>query len=434
MSYSKSLALYSRAAKSISGGLHSNGRFRKPHPLYFCKAQGPYVTDIDGNTYIDLIMGNGTLLLGHNNPEFNQRFADYVAKNNGLVTGFDSPLSVETAERFLALTNHERVRFTNTGTEAITHCLHIARAYTGRPNIAVMEGAYNGWTDAVYVNCFAALNAIGSEDAPNAVPGTAGLDSRIVNNTVVLPFNNIEASKKIIEAHKDDLAVIILEPIMIDIGFIEATPEYIRFLRNICDQYGILLLFDELLTGFRIGLGGCQEYYQTKCDLSIFGKAFGNGHIIAAVAGKASVLDISAPGGKTAFLGTFNGHQLSLCAVAATFDLIESGEVTKTIMTNADYLREEFNALARQKGVAAQMLGKGGHFQVYFTDAELNNYRAAATTNGEQYAKYVNALQERGVWCSQSPLSHHVLSIAHDGSVIDKVLTAMDQALQATKA
>ncbi len=431
MSYAKSLELYGRAAKSISGGLHSNGRFRKPHPLYFAKAQGPYVTDVDGNTYIDLIMGNGTLLLGHNNPEFNQRFADYVSKNNGLITGFDSPLSVATAERFLALTKHEQVRFTNTGTEAITHCLHIARAYTGRENIAVMEGAYNGWTDAVYVNSFAPLNAIGPETAPNSVPGTAGLDPRIVNNTVVLPFNNIEASERLITAHKDDLAAIILEPIMIDIGFVEADPAYIRFLRQICDQYGILLLFDELLTGFRIGLGGCQEYYQTKCDLSIFGKAFGNGYIIAAVAGKASVLDVCAPGGKTAFVGTFNGHQISLCAAAATFDMIESGQVTKTIMANTDYLRQEFAGLVQKNSVAAQILGKGGHFQVYFTDIPLRNYRDAATTNAAQYSAYVNALQESGVWCSQAPLSHHVLSIAHDKDILDQVLTAMDKALQA---
>lgn len=431
MNYAKSLELYKRASKSMSGGLHSNGRFRKPHPIYFKSAQGAYATDLDGNTFIDLIMGNGSILLGHNNPEFNERFQQYMANNGGLVTGFDSQLSVEVAERFLALTHHERVRFTQTGTEAINHCLQIVRAYTGRPNIAVMEGAYDGWTDAVYVNCFAPASAIGDADRPNPVPGTCGVDTRVSQNTLVLPFNNIEASEKLIRENKDTLAAIILEPIMIDIGFVEAEPAYIQFLRRICDELGIVLIFDELLTGFRIGLGGCQEYYKTKCDLSIFGKAFANGYILAAVAGKADILDITAPGGKTAFLGTFNGHQISLCAAAATFDMIESGEVTKKIMHCADLLREGFNQLADKNGVTAHLYGKGGHFQVYFTDVVPKNYRDALTTDGAKYTQYVNAMQEHGVWCSQNPLSHHVLSLAHDEAVVEKILAAMDASLQA---
>ena len=199
----------------MSGGLHSNGRNRKPHPIYMAKAQDAYVYDLDGNRYVDLIMGNGTMILGHNNPEFNERMTEYAAKNQGLVTGFDTVLSVDVAEHFLKLTGNERVRFTNTGTEAVTHIIHIARFATGRNTIAVMEGAYDGWADMVYVNCFAPLDKVGDEERPNAVPGGGGLDPATVSSTLVLPFNNIEATEKLVREHKDDLAAIILEPITV---------------------------------------------------------------------------------------------------------------------------------------------------------------------------------------------------------------------------
>ena len=429
MEYPKSKALYERAAQFMSGGLNSNGRNRRPHPIYMSRVQDAYVFDVDGNRYVDLIMGNGTTILGHNNPEFAERMQEYMANNGGLVTGFDSPLSVDVAEHFLKLTGHERVRFSNTGTEAVTHIIHIARAATGRNKIAVMEGAYDGWSDMIYVNSFAPLDKVGDPERPNSVPGMGGLDPQVVSSTLVLPFNNIPATEKLIQEYKDELAAIILEPIMIDIGFIEATPEYIQFLRGICTELDIVLVFDELLTGFRIGLGGCQDYYGVKADLVMYGKAYANGYITAAVAGKAKYLDYTIPGQPVGFIGTFNGHQVSLCAAAATLDMLDSGEVTKTIMTNADTLREEFNAMAQKKGVAAHLLGKGGHFQVYFTEKVPTNYREAAVTDAGVYAKYVDCLQENGVWCSQAKLSHHVLSVKHGRDVLDEMLSAMDKAL-----
>ncbi len=430
MNYPNSKALFERASKVMSGGLHSNGRNRKPHPIYMSKAQDAYVYDIDGNRYIDLIMGNGTMILGHNNAEFKERMFEYIERNGNLVTGFDSPLSVEVAEHFLKITGNERVRFTNTGTEAVTHIIHIARAATGRNTIAVMEGAYDGWCDMIYVNSFAPLDQIGDEERPNSVAGTKGLDPNVVSSTLVLPFNNIEATEKLVREHKDDLAAIILEPIMVDIGFIEATPEYIQFLRKICDELGIVLVFDELLTGFRIGLGGCQEYYGVRADLCMYGKAYANGYITAAVSGKAKYMDITAPGKDVAFIGTFNGHQISMAAAAATMDMLDSGDVTRFIMGQQDKLRDAFNAMAQSKGIDAHMLGRGGHFQVYFTKEIPTNYRTAAITDVARYSKYVQSLQESGVWCSQAPLSHHVLSLQHTDDVIETMLSAMGKALE----
>ena len=229
-----------------------------------------------------------------------------------------------------------------------------------------MEGGYDGWADMVYVNCFAPLDQIGEEDRPKSVPGGGGLDPVTVSSTLVLPFNNIEATEKLIREHKDDLAAIILEPIMIDIGFVEATPEYIHFLRKICDELGIVLVFDELLTGFRIGLGGCQDYFGVKADLCMYGKAYANGYITAAVAGKTKYLDYTIPGNGVGFIGTFNGHQNSLCAAAATLDMLDSGEVTKTIMANADLLRNEFNEDGRPERCTGVASGKRRTFPGIF--------------------------------------------------------------------
>lgn len=431
MEYPNSKALFERASNIMSGGLHANGRNRKPHPIYMSKAQDAYVYDIDGNKYVDLIMGNGTMILGHNNPEFNERMAAYQAQNGYLVTGFDSVLSVDAAEHFLKLTGNERVRFTNTGTEAVTHIIQIARVATGRNKIAVMEGDYHGWCDSIYVNSFAPLDKVGDPERPNSVPGAGGLDPKVVADTLVLPFNNIEATEKLIREYKDELACIILEPIMIDIGFVEATPEYIKFLRAICDELDIVLVFDELLTGFRIGLGGCQEYYGVKADLCMYGKAYGNGFITAAVAGKAKYMDYTIPGRGAQWLGTFNGHQVSMAAIKATLDMLDNGDVTRFIMGQTEKLKNGFAELAAKKGIPAHLLGIGGHFQVYFTEKAPTNYREAAITDPVRYGKYVQCLQENGVWCSQSPLSHHVLSLKHTDDVLEEILSAMDKALDA---
>lgn len=428
----KSKELYERALLTVPGGLNANGRFRSPHPLYMRHAEGAYVIDIDGNRYIDLLMGNGSILLGHNNPEFNRKVTNMKGRSD-LLTGFDTLLSVETAEKFCNTTKNEKVRFVNTGTEAIMHCIRISRAYTGREKIAVMEGAYNGWCDQVFVNSFAPLNAIGHAERPESVPGTGGLSSKIVEDTLVLPFNNIVSTEKLIHEHKNELAAIILEVVMIDVGYIEANREYLQFLRSICDECGIILIFDELLTGFRLSLGGAKEYYGVNCDMAIYGKAMANGYIIAAVAGKSHILDVSAPGGLTTFNGTFNGHQLSLCAASAMLDMLEDGRITREITTNAEYLRDTFAILTKDIGINARLVGYGGHFQVYFVEKQPHDYRSAAISNKAQYRAYVDALEKNGVLCSQNPLSHHALSLAHDRTVINEILVAMEKSLLMAK-
>lgn len=429
MSTLKSKELFERAAKSMPGGVNSNGRAGSPYPIYFKVAEGPYLIDVDGNRYIDLIMGNGSIIFGHNYKPFVDDMNRRLSLNGGMSTGVESELSVEAAEKFLDIVGHERVRFTNSGTEAIIHCLHIARAYTGKNDFAVMEGAYNGWNDHVYVNSFASLQDIGPEQKPNSVPGMGGMDPRVVESTLVLPFNNIEASDKLIRENAQRLAAIILEPVMIDAGYVEAEKSYIKFLREICNELGILLLFDELLTGFRITPGGCQSYYGVKCDLSIFGKALGNGHVVAAVAGKEAVMDVCAPGGKTSFVGTFNGHQYSMCAVSAALDLLKDGSVYRVLDERIKYMADRFRESAAKYGVAAVLRGKGGHFHWYFTDKNVVNYRDIVTSNSKEYSLFAEAMKQENIWMSGKFMSHHAIGLGHDDEVIEKLVKAMDKSL-----
>ncbi len=325
----QSEALFQRALNVTTAGVHSNSRARSPHPLYFRRAEGPYVWDIDGNRYVDLGMGNGAVLLGHNDPAV--QAAVHQAIDAGMTTGLETEAAVRAAELFVTLVpSAERVRFTNTGTEAVLHMLQIARAYTGRQRIAKVEGAYHGWADPVFVSTWPNLALAGPEAAPVALPGTAGLDPGVVGSTLVLPFNDIHAAEALLRQHAGELAAVLVEPTLIDAGFIPADPDFLAMLRRVSDETGTLLVFDELLTGFRLATGGAQAQYGIQADLALFGKALGNGYPVAAVAGKRDVMERSAPGaGNASFVGTFNGHAVVMAAVEASLRQLADGSAIR---------------------------------------------------------------------------------------------------------
>ena len=434
MSTLASQKLYERAVESIPAGTHSNSRFRSPHPLYFSQAEGPYIWDVDGNRYIDCVMGNGAVILGHNHPAVREAIEKQL--ETGINGGLETELSVALAEKFLSLVSTaEMVRFTNTGTEAAMHAIMMARAYTGRQDVAKVEGAYNGWYDCVHVSTWPDLTRAGAAGQPVPLPGTAGLDDRAVESTVVLPFNDSRAAERILRANQDRLAAVILEPVMIDIGFIPAKKEYLETIRAVTEELGIVLIFDELLTGFRLARGGAQEYYGITPDLSIFGKALTDGQIMAAVAGQRRFMDVSAPGpGRCAFVGTYNGHQVSVAAGMATLDILADGRVISELDRKTQDLKEEFRRLAAKYGVPARMQGQGGHFQWYFNSREVTNYREAAASDREAYAVFQSTLMERGIYTSANYLLHHALSYTHGEEVLAELVTAMDEGLRRVAA
>ncbi len=433
MNDTKSKELYDKASSMVPGGIHSNSRHRNPHPLYYKKGEGAYVWDVDNNRYLDTIMGNGAVIFGHNDKEFNERMQIYM--NSGIVTGLETELSIKAAEKFLSIVKTaEQVRYTNTGTEASMHAMLISRTYTGKQDIAVIEGAYNGWHDAVYVSTWPDLTKAGDHSAPNSLPGSAGLNESMVKSTLVLPFNDLEAAERLLTENQHRIAALILEPVMIDIGYIPAKKAYLEGLRSLCDKLNIVLVFDELLTGFRTAPGGAQEYFGVTPDLAMFGKAISNGYVLAALAGKAKIFETVTPGkGPCSFIGTYNGHQVSLAASLAFMELFEERRVHETLQKRTTHLIDEFGALAKKHGVPAKMQGAGGHFHWYFTDKEINNYREAAASNKDYYAQFIQAFAAKGVYCSPNYLLHHAISMAHTDDIIETMLTYMDESLGSIK-
>lgn len=430
MELKKSKELYERAIQSVPGGVHSNSRYRSPHPIYYRKAEGAYLTDVDGNSYIDCIMGNGAIILGHNDPDFNERISYY--NTSGIVTGVETELSIKAAEKFLSLVSTaEQIRYTNTGTEAIMHIMAMARIYTGKSDIAVIEGAYNGWHEAVQVSTWPDLQKAGDKSAPNSLPGSAGLIESVVKSTLVLPFNDLEAAERLLTENKNRIAALIIEPTMIDIGYIPAKKEYLQGLRRLCDQLNIVLVFDELLTGFRDSPGGAQGHYGVTPDLSSFGKAISNGYMLAAVAGKARIFETVTPGiGPGSFVGTYNGHQVSLAASMAFMEIYEEKQVFQTLQARTERLIAEFAKLADKHQIKAKLQGRGGHFHWYFTDEEVVDYRSAAKSDKEQYTSFIQTLSGNGVYCSPNVLLHHAISMAHTDGIIEQLIAFMDVSLK----
>lgn len=431
---STSEQIFAKALPITPAGVHSNSRARAPHPIYYRRADGPYIWDVDDNRYVDLGMGNGAVLLGHNHPGVQAAVAE--ALRNGITCGLETESALRAAELFLQLVPAaEQVRFTNTGTEAMLHALQIARAATGRRRIAKTEGAYHGWADSVYVSTWPNLTLAGPEEAPVALPGTGGLDPQVVKDTLVLPFNRTADAEQILRAHAHEIAAVVVEPTMIDVGFIPAQPDFLAMLRRVADETGIVLLFDELLTGFRLARGGAQEHYALQADLAIFGKALGNGYPVAAVAGKRDVMAFSAPGaGNAAFVGTFNGHAVVMAAVEAALHALADGTATATLQARTEALIAAFGASASRHGVAAQMCGAGGHVHWYFAADPPRTYRDAAHSGAARYAAFTGALAERGFMVFPNYLLHHAISLAHDDSVLDALAGAMDAGLERAAA
>lgn len=429
-----SKALYERALRSVPAGVHSNSRLQSPQQIYYRRADGPYIYDLDGNRYLDLIMGNGSVMLGHNFPAVQEAVRRHL--ETGLSTGLETEASITAAEAFLKLVpTAERVRFTNTGTEAASHALTIARTATGKFGVAKIEGSYHGWLEPFNVSTWPDLTRAGSASEPVPQPGGAGQSPTIVEATVVLPLNDSEAAERILARHHQHLAALYIEPVLIDVGYIPATQEYLETLRRLCTRYGIMLVFDELLTGFRESPGGAQGRFGVAPDLAMFGKAIANGYVMAALAGSAEVLELTVPGpGHCGFVGTFNGHSLSVAAAQACLTAMADGSVWRNLQAKTVRLIAGFAAAARKHGVPAQMVGRGGHFHWYFVDGPVTNYRQAAATDRGAYARFFEAMRAAGIYLSPNPLLHHAISYLHGEAEITWLIDAMDEALRQVAA
>ena len=428
MSMQRSRAIYDRARGKVPAGTHSNSRAAQPHPRYFARGHGAYVWDVDGERFTDWVMGNAAVVLGHGD----EHVADAVRKafEDGLGAGLETELSIAAAETFLEIVPAaEQVRFTNTGTEAAMHAVHLARAVTGRTAIAKVEGAYHGWWDEVFVSTWPDLSRAGDAGRPASLPGGPGLDPDATGRAVVVPFNDLDATRAILTEHRDRLAALFVEPTMIDVGFIPPRDGYLQGLREITAELGIVLVFDELLTGFRIAVGGAQQKYGVQADVSMWGKGLANGFPIAALAGKREFMERTAPGPDNApFVGTFNGYRPGLAACLATLERLADGSVVAGLNRRSRELSEAFDAIAAEHGVPARLHSGGGHFQPYFTASEVVDYRSAAATNAAHYDVWRATLAERNLLLVPKALLHGAFSAAHGDEDFERFLDATREA------
>jgi glutamate-1-semialdehyde 2,1-aminomutase len=426
-SSSRSAELYERVAAKVPAGVSSNTRSRKPHPLYFSRADGAFAFDADGNRHLDLVMGNGAVMLGHGYEPVKEAVTRAVEA--GLTCGFESAAMVDAAEALMSAVKWpDMVRFTNTGTEVVQHALHLARHATGRTRIAKVQGSYHGWSDEVFVSVF---SDAGTVDAISSVPQFDGQRRDLVDEVVVVPFNDIERTLAVLDRVGGDLAALLLEPVLINIGFIPADLGYLKALRAAADKHGFVLIYDELLTGFNLAPGGVADSCGVAPDLALYGKAIANGYPMAALAGREALMRMTEPGKGPAFVGTFNGHGISVAAAAATLPILATGEVQNTLAARGKRLAESFSRAAARAGVAANLVTGGSHLHWYFLEGEVVDYRSAARTDASAYAAFTGELSARDILFLPNPLSHHAISLAHDDAVLGEIEAAFEAGLAA---
>jgi glutamate-1-semialdehyde 2,1-aminomutase len=419
--------VYERARRVIPAGVHSNSRIVEPYPLYLAEAHGAHLWDVEGTEYLDFTMGNGSIILGHGDPSVEA--AVEAAVRSGVTTGHETLASVSVIETMAQMIPaFGMARFANTGTEAVMHALQVARAITGRDGVAKPEGGYHGWYDPVYVSCWGSWETIGDSKAPAAPPGSPGLAASAAT-TLVVPFNDVDATAALLRANAARLAAVIIEPVMIDIGYVPASPEYLAMLRELTAKLGILLIFDELLTGFRLAQGGARESYGIRPDLTTYGKAIGNGYPIAVLEGRPELMEQTDPThGRIAYIGTFNGHQIPVAAASATLEVLRSQPVLPVLNELFARLRDGLLRLADQRSIPLAVQGTGGHFHLNFTTGPVTNYRDALNSSAARYTTFRRVLAARKILVADKPLHHSHLSWAHTPEDVDRLLEAAEEA------
>ena len=373
LNLSRSLKLAEEASDFTPKGVPT-GTWWDPHPFYVNGAKGARIFDIDGNEYLDYWCGAGPVILGHAHPEVSQAAIEAIQQGN---LQFWLPTAVEVAlarklNEYIPCA--EKVAFRTAGTDAISLAVRLARAYTGKSKIAKFEGGYQGWDDNIAVSNVPDPASAGSAARPKTVPDSAGIPSRGRASTIVLPYNNSQAVAARLEKERDRVACVVVEPMMHGNNLMPK-PGFLEGLRQVCDSLGIVLVFDEIVTGFRHGLSGGQGVTGVTPDLGCFGKAMGNGYVIAAVCGRKELLSLMVPEGTVRMESTFSGNPLSTSASLKTLEILARPGFYERLFNLGGALREEINRAVQQLGVRVRCDGFGGVWCMYFSDKRPESYR-----------------------------------------------------------
>jgi glutamate-1-semialdehyde 2,1-aminomutase len=430
MDFSRSKSFFERAGKSLAGGVSSGFRaYQKPHPLFFERGRGSRLVDVDGNEFIDYTLAYGPLILGHSHPAIVEAVTEQIGK--GSTYGAQHELEFLLAEELIKLIPAaERVLFCITGTEAVQTALRLARAYTGRSGVAKFEGHYHGWMDDVLVSYRPDPAGWGDAERPERTLTTGGQRELAAAETVVLPWNNLEATEAILKSKGGRIAAVILEPFLSNTGSILPAAGFLEGLKKICADEGIVLIFDEIITGFRVALGGAQELFGVTPDLAVYGKAVAGGYPLSLVAGKADIVDQAADG-TVMQVGTFNGNPIALAASLATLKILsaDGGAAYEWIDNLGKALWAGLEEAAAKHGSPLLVQGLDSTFHTFFTDAPaMVNYRDFRNNSGRNFVDFAALLLERGVLAMID--GRWYLSLAHSETDIERTIDAFDTALE----
>jgi glutamate-1-semialdehyde 2,1-aminomutase len=424
--YATSRSLLERARTSLTGGVSSPFRANFPVPLYFEDGNGPRLRDVDGNEYVDYALGWGPNILGYKHPGV----IDAVARQaHGVHTyGAQHRIEPEVAEKFQkSVPCAERVAFTSSGSEAVQCAMRLARAFTGRNRILKCEGHYHGWMDSALLSYRGSLESSGPEDAPVPALGSKGQVPNAVDNIAVATWNDLDAIERCFAAFGGEIAALITEPVLCNSGCIMPEPGFLEGLRDITRKHGALLIFDEVITGFRMHLGGAQKHFGVTPDLATFGKSIGAGMPLSAIAGRREIMEMMMTGG-VAFGGTFNGNPMSLAAANAALDALMDDHGAALVKANrvGCVLQEGLRSAAGRNGVPVHVCGFGTAFSVHFTVLpKLRTYRDILHDDKARLNAYVRAMLDEGIYLL--PDGRVYVSCVHGQPEVDQTLAAAEK-------
>jgi glutamate-1-semialdehyde 2,1-aminomutase len=428
-------ALYARAVRVLPGGVTASARLLPDsgRPFYLARGEGAYVYDLEGRRYLDGLNSHGATLLGHGHPAV----AGAVRRvlELGTLCAAEHPLQVELAERLAGIVPcAEQVRFTTSGTETTWHAVRVARGYTGRAHVLRFEGHFHGFNDTLAFSSEPPLERAGPADAPHAVVESAGVPPEAGSHVTVVPFNDAGALERAVLAHRDDLAAVILEPINYDCYGILPRPGFLEALRDLTRRAGAVLIFDEILSGFRTGPGGAQTHFGVTPDLCTLGKALGGGMPLSAFAGRAEVMQAVSPVGGVVHSGTYNAHLSGVAAALAFLDEIAAPGFYPALLATGERLYAGLREVFARRGLPVWVQGVGCRFGLLFgLEAAPQNYRQAAARDRATERRFLRACVERGLYFhTGSP--HHGYTAAHTAEDVAAMLQIADDAARAVAA
>ena len=434
MSYSreKSQPIFDRALNVLVKGVSSNFRFlgEKGTPV-IVKGKGAHVWDADDNEFIDYRLGWGPIILGHADDRVNQAVTEHL--ENGTTFAATSELEVIVAEKLVKMIpGMEKLRFTNTGTEATMHALRTARGYTNKEKFIKFEGQYHGAHDYVlFSTASSPVSAMGSRKSPIPVQVGSGIPNKIRDYVFCLPFNDFDAVEKCVKDHHGEVAAMLVEPCLGNIAGIEPKDGFLAHLRSLCDKYGIVLVFDEVKTGFRLSNGGARETYGVIPDISTYAKSLGNGLPVAAFGGKSEVMDVIG-GGSVTHAGTFGANGVSMAAANAVLDILNESPVLSDLSKRGNRLKNGLDQILTDSGLSHQMCGHPNIQGFLITDKKVEEVRDLAHSNDELYETIMNNMYDRGIWVENDPREPWFLCEAHTDEVIDHTLNIFEESVKAS--